>query len=248
MKNIFVVTSAIHSNIGIYSSTDRLNQTLQTIDSIYKFYKDPEIIVVEGGLYPPKRNDDLIGYLRSYRDNDKNFLDLRNEEQITHLHQFAFDPNYKHDMGGINGLAKTVAESYIMARALDFIKARGYNDIKRIFKISGRYVLSPLHVPDHHLDELNKYVFKKKEKTWMTTPGRSYLYSSRLWSMDYNLLDETISHFCKMRGELDRQSMHGGYIDMEHLLYETIPQNKIHEIKYTHCMGSIAPNGTLVYD
>lgn len=38
------------------------------------------------------------------------------------------------------------------------------------------------------------------------------------------------------------------YIDIEHLLYKHIGPDRAMELEHTHLMGTIAPNGLMIYD
>lgn len=257
MNPTFIITSAINTNVGAYTPLLRIYQTNDTITSIQKYYPDAILLLVDGGK-------DIV-------ESDPNFeawevlkarahisLNMSTNDQIKHLHSNFLDniPN-KHEMGGTTGLTKSVAELTLMASVLDGIKnnekLRPILTTDRVFKISGRYQLSPLF--DKNIYESpatkGKYVFRQRDVSWMPdaaqTIGTGFGYASRLWSFDTDLLDETITRFNSMIEDcLTISSRH--YIDIEHLLFKHFNGSTPVELEHTHLMGTIAPTGAVVYD
>jgi hypothetical protein len=256
MKTTFIVTCAVNTNIGIYDPSVRILQIHQTIDSIRSKFADANIILVDGGK--PVTDPDMIKHYDALKHRCQAFLDMTSNEQIQHIHtEFLDKIPVRHEMGGTTGLTKSAAENIIMYNILHALKTspdlQPAVDVDRIFKISGRYMLSPLFdasVYDTAAAQ-DKYVFKQREKSWMPdaeqTIGVGYNYSSRLWSFPAAKLDDCIERYEAILADcFDLAESH--YVDIEHLLFKHMGPDVSLELANTHLMGTIAPNGTLIYD
>lgn len=243
--------------MGAYTPQLRIFQTHDTITSIQKYYPEALIILVDGGKNIEASDPNYQAW-EALKARCHVSLNMSTNEQIKHLHANFLDnvPN-RHEMGGTTGLTKSVAELTLMAAVLDGIKNNPQlADIlktDRIFKISGRYQLSPLFDPTVYESDLakGKYVFRQRDASWMPDAqeaiGTAYGYASRLWSFDTALLDETITRFNSMIEDcLNISSTH--YIDIEHLLFKHFWAADPVEVEHTHLMGTIAPTGAVVYD
>ena len=189
-------------------------------------------------------------------------LTLGDNPQIKHLQDNFFSrvPN-KYEMGGTTGLTKTVAELTIMNIILNILKNDDKakfitEDCDRIFKISGRYQLSPYFDPAVYetAEAQDKYIFRQRDESWMPdalkTIGTAYGFASRLWSFPTSKLDEVIERFESMMQDCAEISMKH-YVDIEHLLFKHFAgqyQDDVMEIEHTHLMGTIGPNGIVIYD
>lgn len=254
MKTAFIITSAINTAAGIYPPEIRVLQTHNTIDSIKKFFPDALTILVEGSSQrlsdnPPQGLDHL-------RSRVNYFVDMTNNEQIAHLHTSIMDQNpNRTEMGGMNGMAKTIAELTLLSNVLEGIATHpdmeAVRGVDRIFKISGRYMLSPMFRPEEHFHH-TKWVFRQRDPSWIQNAqqvvGTDYFYASRFWSFDRLNLDEARDKYQAMTGDAHEIAEHGSYVDIEHLLYKHIGPDRSVELKHTHCMGTIAPNGMMIYD
>jgi hypothetical protein len=217
---------------------------------VRRVFPDANVILVEGGERVP--TSPLWQNLRSMCNA---FLDLTNNEQIQHLQTNVIGKvQNKFEMGGVSGLAKSIAELTLMTHALDAINNHPEmvpaRQVDRIFKISGRYQLSPLFDPAVYADASMKYVFKKADASWMPDAkerGLEYSYNSRLWSFDIGLLDQTHEKFIEMIDDMIEIS-NDRYVDIEHLLYKHIGPKQSVEIDNTHLFGTLGPNVTIIYD
>lgn len=257
MKPTFIITSAINTNVGAYSPLLRIYQTHDTITSILKYYPDAIILLVDGGKDIQETDPNYEAW-EALKARCHVSLNMSTNEQIKHLHSNFLDnvPN-PHEMGGTTGLTKSVAELTLMASVLDGIKNNDQLaeilNTDRIFKISGRYQLSPLFDRSVYESDLakSKYVFRQRDVSWMPDAqeaiGTGYGYASRLWSFDTDLLDETITRFNSMIEDcLTISTNH--YVDIEHLLFKHFSAANPLEVEHTHLMGTIAPTGAVVYD
>jgi len=259
MKTTFIMTCAINTNIGIYDPSFRILQIQQTMDSILGHYPDANIILVDGGKpvvaaeYPA-----LYEQYKQLTQRAHVYLDMTNNEQVQNFHKNYLDKiNIRHEMGGTTGLIKSAAENIIMYNVLHTLQnnaeLEAFRNVDRIFKISGRYMLSPLF--DSSIYETataqNLYVFKQRDKSWMpdalSAIGVEYSYSSRLWSFPAKLLEDCVQRYENIINDY-YSITETHYVDIEHLLYKHMGPAVSQEIEHTHLMGTIAPNGTLIYD
>jgi hypothetical protein len=254
MKTTWIISSAINTNVGVYDPTIRTIQTHETINSIQKYYPDAQFILVEAGN-PMPEDDELYNRLKG---RCQAVLNMTDNEQIRHLQSnFLNKMTNKNEMGGATGLTKTVAELTIMAAVLDAFKS--HDDlapalaVDRIFKISGRYQLSPLFEPAVYETEAaaGRYVFRQRDPSWMPDAkeaiGTDHGFSSRLWSFTPEQLDDLIVKLDSMIEDCLAISTNH-YIDIEHLLFKHIGPDNALELEHTHLFGSIAPTGTVIYD
>jgi hypothetical protein len=255
MKPLYILTSAIVTDAGIFDPWSRLIQTHATIDSIYAAHPDAKILLVDGGkqiLHDQPLWQEL-------RKRCHAFIDQTDNKQISHLHEtFISKLQNRSEMGGVAGVTKTMAEMYLLRTS--FVELRDnpsmaliLKDVDRIFKISGRYQISPIYdATVYDADAVKgKYVFKVRDASWMTDAkqalGIEYGYNSRFWSFDVSQLDDAIDKLTTMI-ESCMEITQNHYIDIEHLLFKHIgPDNSV-EIDHTHLFGSIAPTGSVIYD
>lgn len=253
MTPLFIITSAVNTNIGIFDPGTRMFQTAATIDSIKKIYPDSKILLVEGG----EPFDEETPFWKNIKARCNAYLNLQSNDQIKFLHtQYFRTATNKQEMGGMSGLSKTIAELTLMHNVLtqlhtndelsDLIK------VDRIFKITGRYQLSPMFNELVYEDQNDKYIFVKRQKSWIENAVENLnvdsQFSSRLWSFGINKLDEAVEIFEDMVQDcMEITTKH--YIDMEHLLCKHFGKSEdCIELEHTHLFGNIGPNGMLIYD
>jgi len=169
MKTAFIITSAINTAAGIYPPEIRVLQTHNTIDSIKKFFPDALTILVEGSSQ--RLSDNPPTGLDHLRSRVNYFVDMTNNEQIQHLHTSIMDQNpNRTEMGGMNGMAKTIAELTLLSNVLEGIATHpdmeAVRGVDRIFKLSGRYMLSPMFRPEEHFHH-TKWVFRQRDPSWI---------------------------------------------------------------------------------
>lgn len=252
MKTTFIITSALNTQVGVYDLTTRLLQTHATIDSILTKLPTANIILVEGGE-PGEIRHQLWDSLRQ---RVHAHLDLTDNEQLQYLQQNFMRPERRNEMGGMVGLAKSLCELTIMHETLQVLKDTAemapFRNVDRIFKISGRYQLSPLWTEHDYARSQGKYVFKRATDSWIPDAknqvGVDRFYSSRFWSFHASQLDTVLASYEDMIVDIHTVAEANKYLDVEHLLYKHLGTANAEQLDYTHCMGTIAPNGTMIYD
>ena len=163
MSNIFVITSCLNAKVGLIDHETRYNQTLNTIKSIRDKVKDSIIVFVDSS--PTFVSEEKMKTIR----------DMCDYSVALFNHSVAIDLAEK-------GL-KTPGEAYNMVVAIDIIRSFNPQDVKRVFKVTGRAELTDdFHIEDYD-NMQGKYVFKKRNKSWMS-PALE-LVDTRLWSFDF---------------------------------------------------------------
>ena len=122
---------------------------------------------------------------------------------------------------------------------------------KRIFKMSGRYMLNEDFNYDKHLQAKDKVVIRgpfTSQFRQETTGGVSLQYMSRLWSFDAFLLPYVRDLYTDMFNHMTERLNAKGYIDIEHLLFHHLDPILIENIGKLGVEGNIAPNGARVSD
>jgi hypothetical protein len=254
MRTTWIITSAVHTGAGIYDSTARILQTHATVNSIAGFFPDARIILAEGGKRP-EREDPMFDELRA---RCHAFVDARQSDDIRRLHANVFDRVDPTEGGGLSGIAKSLGEAALMAGVLDVLErepsAAAMLDVDRVFKISGRYQLSPLFDPSAYRDAGDKYVFAKREPSWIEDAARmigvDHYFNSRLWSFSPARMHEVSEGFRRMIREIQEiMAMNGAaYTNVEHLLFKHFRGQDAVELDHVHVMGTLAPSGVIVYD
>ena len=105
---------------SIFSSDERYNQTIQTLQSIITYIPNSKIILLEQSKFFP---EDKLKNISKYCDY---IIQYKNDEQN----------DYNSNIQGFN---KGLGEMYVITHFLDIIKNKNF---KTIFKTNGRYVIT----------------------------------------------------------------------------------------------------------
>ena len=132
MKPLFIISSAIHTVHGCFSTDQRLDQTIKTLESVKNRMADASILLVECSA-ESSITEEESKKLEPFIEGLLNFYPDTQVQEI-----------YK--MAGTNwDVAKNFTELVVFGKALDFIvrqQPQLLNDINRVFKLSGRYILN----------------------------------------------------------------------------------------------------------
>lgn len=246
MNSIFIVTSALCSNIGIFDLETRIQQTKGTIYSIKTNCSDSKIILVDGGASVSDQS--IKDFFLEIRDQIESLILLNEDERIKYLQDNHFKKEQIKEAVGMVGASKTIAELIITKFAIEKIRSdQSYEGVDRIFKLSGRYQLSPFFNPRIYDQKelLDKYVLSSKKYSYMPNNQNGYCYPSTLWSFPTTRLEETIN---KIENMIQDITSNKDYTDLEHLLYKHLDQNDIKELEYLNVFGITSPTGYLVYN
>lgn len=232
IKHAFIVTSAVNSKFGVFKPTERLQQTIDTINSIKSKVPNAKIIIMECCGDPIKKEQEDI--LRAHCDV---FVDYSRDEDVQAM--------YDNDNWDV---VKNGTEIMCFGRALAELNADGaFKDIDRIHKMSGRYVLNDMFDLETYeqTDVVNKIVIGPKYKSQfpieITTVPLQYM--ARLWSWPHSRIDEVVGVYNDSFIFFAERLAAGGYVDIEHVLYKFLNPDNVHEIQNLGVEGQIAPNG-----
>jgi len=235
VKHAFIVTSAINSKFGVFTPVQRLEQTVDTIDSIRARIPDARIIVVECCGEPIRPDQELI--LRRKCDI---FFDCSRDEDVQAL--------YDNDNWDV---VKNGTEIMVFGRVLAILqKENMLEGIDRIHKMSGRYMLNDMFDPETYdqTELADKIIIGPKCKSQfpieITTVPLQYM--ARLWSWPASRLDEVIRVYLDSFLFFAERLAAGGYVDIEHVLYKFLDPDHVHEIQNLGVEGQIAPNGQAI--
>jgi hypothetical protein len=160
-KNIVMITSKIYisnnpftysNSRSIYSSEERLEQTLNTIESIKQYIPDYFIILIDNSYF----STEIFELLKSKVDC---FLNILGNEQL----------NYYTEKCPIKYLSDLSHQICVYKYFLKYVN--NYN-IKNLFKISGRYKLNETF--DYNQYDSNDNIFKLNDNV----KDRNYYYTS----------------------------------------------------------------------
>lgn len=227
---LFVVSSAIHANWGVYSTQERLTQTIGTCRSIRDRVPDCDIILLDGGT---------------------KILEKEEQEQIkdyiTAFYSFADAPNVKHVQSIQNwDIVKNMIEIMMFGSYYTNSKESIRTNYKRVFKMSGRYILNDDFDLQTHMNANEKIVVRGPYTSQFTpevTGGVTLQYMSRLWSFDAQLIDYISQVYRSMFEHMQERLQNRGYIDIEHMMFHHLRADLVETIRKIGVQGNIAPNG-----
>jgi hypothetical protein len=243
MKTLFLVSSAIHTQHGVFSAEQRLEQTIATMESIKAKDADARILLVESSA-KQSVTDEEADKLKPYIEG---LLNFHPDVQVQEIYSFAAQ-NWD--------VAKNLTELVVYGKALDFIirqQPELLQDVSRVFKMSGRYLLNENFDLSKHIDPAmhESYIFATRRTSQfppIVTDGLGYQVMSRLWSWPpaktamvffrYNVM---LEHFIGLMGQKK-------YADIEHLLFKYFNGPFMVELPTIGVEGQIGPNGAQVKD
>ena len=237
-RSLFLVSSAVHAKHGIFDAAQRLQQTLLTCSSIRSRCPSAEIVVLDGGA--TAMSDEEKASLSEYA---SAIEDFSNDEDIERA-QRSDNENILKNMAEI--LMYTSYFGRLLKSRIDTA-----DTFSRIFKISGRYQLNDEFDYDLHTRSQGKIIISKSKDSQFSkviTGGLAKQYMSRLWSFDPVLLPDIYCTYENMIKHMVASSPSTQYTDIEHLLYQYLPVDKVDGVDRIGIQGRIAPNGILVHD
>lgn len=235
---IFLITSAINTKFGIYNSDQRIQQTLNTVQSIQQRVPAARIILLEMSAISltEQQKQQLL-------DAVDNILDFTTDPVVQQLYHST--ENWD--------IVKNVTEVMCFNKALkQLTQTNQLVDSQRIFKISGRYLLSDdfdIGYYDQYSVQSHIVVSKSRDSQFdFATTQIERQFMSRLWSWPTVLTAEIIESYDRGLVFMQERLFAGGYADIEHVLYKFLDHKKVIELDTVGIYGNIGPNGTLVKD
>jgi len=223
MSNLFIVTSALNSFRSVIPLETRYQQTLETLESIRN--KVPDSIIVLAESSPDPVPNEMLYSLAPKVD----YL-LKNSENSDIIQL------------GKQGL-QSPAEAYSLFVTLDMIEELNLPNIERVFKLTGRGVLTDdFNIEDYNDPTLmGNYVFKRRVDSWMSKDLQ--LVDTRIFSFCHTLIPETKEMMRKMVNHCLRTGR-----DLEHCTFELMNISKLKERDVMGFKCQISSTGFMQFD
>jgi hypothetical protein len=228
--DLFIVTSALRTSIGVIDDETRTRQTIEGLQSLRKAAPDALILWVDASS---KQVDEAtMVQVTQYCDKSISFF---GDEDLMSL---------------ANAGLKSQAEVTLLFKTLSIIKQhpelqKMMAGVRRVFKLSGRTNMLEGYDPKAYDNQYGKYVFKKGMPSWLPPQkqlesGCDHLYITRMYSFCISLFDNYLNSLPQIYEAIN---YHG--VDTEHAHFGNIDHNLITEFEKLYCQGVLAGNGQL---
>lgn len=224
-RQLFIVTSALNPNMGILNREERMQQTIEGLESLRNKCPDAIVLLADGS--PEKVEEEKIRSLSHL----VNFVaDFSNDSDIT---QFAS-----------RGM-KSQAENVLLLKTTMLLKQdasmmRLMQSVSRVYKFSGRTILNDGFDSSEH-NHFGKYVFKKRMPTWLSGERAEIftdLLITRLFSFCPSLIDDYMIMCRRNIGVINDAG-----VDTEHAHFFNMKPELLVELDQIHCQGVMASTG-----
>lgn len=237
MKPLFILTSALNTKFGVYTTEQRMAQTLDSIGSIKKYCPGADIAIVEMAGIPPTQEQ-----LLTYYDNVDYVMNYSNEDDVQEIYNST--DNWD--------IVKNTTEVMVFFNALQTLIDNGtIVKYDRIFKMSGRYQLTENFDPGYYNTVADRIVVLQRKNSQFppqVTGNKQFQYMSRLWSWPAENTTDIIESYTEGFGAMAVQISEGGYFDIEHMLFAYLPAEIVTEVPRVGLRGLLGPNGVAIED
>jgi hypothetical protein len=226
--DLFIVTSAIRTSIGVIDDEVRLKQTIEGLQSLRKAAPDAIIMLVDASSR--MIDEATMAQVAQYCDRTISFF---GDEDLMSL---------------ANAGLKSQAEITLLFKTLSIIKRHPelqqmMSGVRRVFKLSGRTNMLEGYDPKAYDNLYGKYVFKKRIPSWLSPHKQvesdcSHLYITRMYSFCTSLFD----NYLNILPEIYRTVNEFG-VDTEHAHFGNTDKNLTVEFENLYCEGVLAGNG-----
>ena len=226
--DLFIVTSAIRTSIGVIDDEVRLKQTIEGLQSLRKAAPDAIIMLVDASSR--MIDESTMAQVAQYCDRTISFF---GDEDLMSL---------------ANAGLKSQAEVTLLFKTLSIIKRHPelqqmMSGVRRVFKLSGRTNMLEGYDPKAYDNLYGKYVFKKRIPSWLPPHKQmesdcNHLYITRMYSFCISLFD----NYLNTLPEIYRTVNEFG-VDTEHAHFGNIDKNLTVEFENLYCEGVLAGNG-----
>ena len=228
--DLFIVTSALRTSIGVIDDETRTRQTIEGLQSLRKAAPDALVLWVDASS---KQVDEAtMAQVTQYCNKSISFF---GDEDLMSL---------------ANAGLKSQAEVALLFKTLSIIKQhpelqKMMAGVRRVFKLSGRTNMLEGYDPKAYDNQYGKYVFKKAMPSWLPPQkqlesGCDHLYITRMYSFCISLFDNYLNTLPAIYQTINQ---HG--VDTEHAHYGNIDKSFSVEFETLYCQGMLAGNGQL---
>ena len=236
MKTMFIVTSAVESRFGIYTPEQRLKQTLDTIANLRERVPDCQVVIseVSGNGISEQYENQLLDAVDVY-------LDFTTNTDVRGIYN---ERTWYNNWDVVKNLTELTTFPFALEQLVTAKKLEG---IDRVFKMSGRYLLNDkFDLSFYQTPEVADKVVIGKSVPSQFPPnvtGLTMQYMCRLLSWPVTMQDNMIDWYLEAANYMKSRMQAGGYADIEHCLYYSIPRDRVYEVDQVGVYGNIAPNG-----
>jgi hypothetical protein len=227
-NDLFIVTSALRTSIGVIDDETRLKQTIEGLQSLRKAAPDAIIMLVDASSRMV--DEATMAQVAQYCDRTISFF---GDEDLMSL---------------ANAGLKSQAEITLLFKTLSIIKRHPelqqmMSGVRRVFKLSGRTNMLEGYDPKAYDNLYGKYVFKKRIPSWLSPHKQvesdcNHLYITRMYSFCISLFD----NYLNILPEIYRTVNEFG-VDTEHAHFGNTDKNLTVEFENLYCEGVLAGNG-----
>ena len=237
MKKLFILSSAINSKFGKFNPAERLQQTVDSVDSIKQFCPDAKICVVEmTGVSPTEEQVRAILAKVNY------FFDFTKDQAVIDIYNST--DNWD--------IVKNTTEVMCFTNALSSLVEQGIiKEYDRVFKMSGRYLLTENYKGVDYESLKDRIVVLERKGSQFPpeiTGGKQFQYMSRLWSWPASETQKVIDAYNEGFMAMAQRYADGGYFDIEHMLFAYLPADLVTEVPRVGLRGLLGPNGVAIED
>jgi hypothetical protein len=228
--DLFIVTSALKTSIGVIDDETRIRQTIEGLQSLRKAAPDAIIFLVDASSRMV--DEATMVTVTQYCDRSISFF---GDEDLMSL---------------ANAGLKSQAEITLLFKTLSIIKQhpelqKMMAGVRRVFKLSARTNMLEGYDPKAYDNQYGKYVFKKAMPSWLPPQkqlesGCDHLYITRMYSFCISLFDNYLNTLPAIYQTINQ---HG--VDTEHAHYGNIDKGFSVEFENLYCQGMLAGNGQL---
>lgn len=226
--DLFIVTSALRTSIGVIADDTRIKQTIEGLQSLRKAAPEAIILLADASSRPI--DEATTFQLTKFADK---YISFFGDEELMTL---------------ANAGLKSQAEVALLFKTLSVIKQhpelqKMMAGVRRVFKLSGRTNMLDGFNPREYDNQYGKYVFKKAMPSWLPPQkqlesGCDHLYITRMYSFCISLFDNYLNTLPAIYQTINQ---HG--VDTEHAHYGNIDKSYTIEFENLHCEGVLAGNG-----
>lgn len=229
-KDLFIVTSAIRTGIGVIDENSRLEQTIQGLKSLRKYSPNAIIMLVDASSKPISEETHHI----LSRLTDRTIMFEGDEDLMTLA----------------NAGLKSQAEIVLLFKTINALKfhpelQKMMAEVRRVFKLSGRTDMIEGFDPSAYDDLFGKYVFKKRMASWLPQELQfksncDHLLITRMYSFCTSLMDDYFNTLPQIYNTVNQYG-----VDTEHAHFGNINKEHLIEFDNLYCEGVLAGNGQI---